>query len=299
MMQNNLSVGKEAALFISQKLGKEIKVISVELMGGGCIHHASLLKTNAGPFFMKWNGNGPRDIFLREAECLKEMKKAVRGQLVIPEVIAARQVDDTPGFLVLEYLEPGSPDNDQDEMLGRGLAVMHQFPGDQFGFFSDNYCGSTPQNNKPDKSWADFFRDNRLGFLLSLIQNKQPLPAHEMQVYDRLLDKMPELLPEKSSAVLIHGDLWSGNYMHTTGGPALIDPASCYADREMEMGIMTLFGGFSSWFYAAYQEVNPLPAEWKERNRLYQLYHVLNHYYLFGGGYRHQALQIAKYYAGG
>jgi fructosamine-3-kinase len=84
--------------------------------------------------------------------------------------------------------------------------------------------------------------------------------------------------------------------MNTSNGPALIDPASYYADREMEMGIMTLFGGFSQRFFSAYNEVHPLPPEWRERNRLYQLYHVLNHYYLFGGGYRNQALQIAKSY---
>lgn len=298
-MHNHLSVVKEAARLIAEKLGKKIIPETPEPLGGGCIHHASRLKTNAGVFFLKWNGEGPRDIFLREAECLMEMKKAVRGQLVIPEVFVAEEIGDTPGFLVLEYLDSGTPARDQEEALGRGLAVMHQFTGDQFGFYSNNYCGSTPQNNTPENCWADFFRDKRLGFLLSLIQNKHPLPSSEIQVYDRLLEKIPELLPEKSTAVLIHGDLWSGNYMHTLKGPALIDPASCYADREMEMGIMTMFGGFSSRFYAAYQEVNPLPAEWKERNRLYQLYHVLNHYYLFGGGYRGQALHIAKYYVGG
>jgi len=297
-LHHDLSLEKEVESLLSRQLEREVKIESSASLGGGCINHASVLVTSAGTFFLKWNRQCAADLFLREAECLKELKKAAGNELVVPEVIIAREVDETPGFLVLEYLEPGYGSGDRDEILGRGLAVIHQFAGEQFGFYSDNYCGSTPQNNAYTKSWPVFFRDNRLLFLLNLIRQKSPLPSNEMQVYDRLMEKIPELLPEKSSPVLIHGDLWSGNYMDTAHGPALIDPASVYADREMEMGIMTMFGGFSARFYDAYNEVNPLPAEWKERNRLYQLYHVLNHYYLFGGGYRSRALQIAKYYAG-
>ncbi len=119
-----------------------------------------------------------------------------------------------------------------------------------------------------------------------------------MKTYEKLLQKIPQLLPLASEPALIHGDLWSGNYMITEKGPALIDPASYYADREMEMGIMTMFGGFSSRFYDAYNQVYPLLSDWRERNQLYQLYHVLNHYYLFGGGYQNQAIRIAQYFTG-
>jgi fructosamine-3-kinase len=108
---------------------------------------------------------------------------------------------------------------------------------------------------------------------------------------------MDELLPEPNVPGLIHGDLWAGNYWETAKGPALIDPASYFADREMEFGIMTLFGGFHDRFWKAYHESNPLPPGWKERNKIYQLYHILNHYLLFGGGYGRQALEIARHYA--
>ena len=235
-------------------------------------------------------------MFLREAESLSELKKAASGELVVPEVYAAKRMDETPGFLVLEYLEPVSFAGNSDEILGRGLAAIHQFRNEKFGFDHNNYCGSTPQENSWEEDWPVFFRDNRLGYLLDMIKKKSPFSVSAMKVFDQLLEIIPELLPGSSEPVLIHGDLWGGNYMVCTKGPALIDPASYYADREMEMGIMTMFGGFSSRFYAAYNEVNPLPDDWKERNPLYQLYHVLNHYYLFGGGYGNQALSIARHY---
>jgi fructosamine-3-kinase len=294
--QNNNTLLKEVETHLSKKLGKTVVIQSGDSLGGGCINHASKIETSAGVFFLKWNGNCMADMFLREAESLEELRKAAAGQLVVPKVFAAKEVDASPGFLVLEYLEPGYGRGNSDEILGRGLATIHTCSAEKFGFYHDNYCGSTPQDNSRKTNWAEFFRDNRLGFLLQLIQKERPLPAGELKVYEQLLHKIPDFVPKNSVPALIHGDLWSGNYMNTSSGPALIDPASYYADREMEMGIMTLFGGFSQRFYSAYNEVYPLPAEWRERNRLYQLYHVLNHYYLFGGGYRSQALQIARDY---
>ena len=294
--QNDNSILEEVETHLSKKLGITVVIQSSGSLGGGCINHASKIDTSAGSFFLKWNGNCKADMFLREAESLEELRKAADGKLIVPEVFAAKEVDASPGFLVLEYLEPGSGAGNSDEILGRGLATIHKYSNEKFGFYNDNYCGSTPQDNSRKTNWAEFFRDNRLGFLLNLIEKERPLPAGEMQIYERLLSKITVLVPTNSLPALIHGDLWSGNYMNTANGPALIDPASYYADREMEMGIMTMFGGFSQQFYSVYNEVNPLPVEWRERNRLYQLYHVLNHYYLFGGGYRSQALQIAKSY---
>jgi protein-ribulosamine 3-kinase len=296
LFQKNHSVEGAVEARLSEVFGREVKIHSLGSLGGGCIHHASKIDTSEGEFFLKWNSACPADIFIREAESLRELKKAAQGQLIVPEVIAAKEVDDAPGFLVLEFLEPGYGGNNSDEILGRGLAVIHKFGNDRFGFYNNNYCGATLQDNSWQENWAVFFRDNRLNYLLRLIQKERPLPADEHKVYEKLLEKVLLLLPQHSAPALIHGDLWSGNYMQTNKGPALIDPASCYADREMEMGIMTMFGGFSQKFYGAYNEVYPLPADWKGRNSLYQLYHVLNHYCLFGGGYRNQALQIAKSY---
>lgn len=289
-------IHEEAEQMLTESLGQQVSIKSSGALGGGCINNASKLETNAGTFFLKWNAGGESDMFLREAEGLKELKIAARGNLIIPEVFAAKETDDSPGFLVLEHLETGSSSPGDDQVLGRGLAIIHKYSKEKFGFYNNNYCGSTPQNNSWTTNWIEFFRDNRLGRLLDLIQKNRPLSSSELSIFHKLLDKIPHLLPAESQPALIHGDLWSGNYMMTSKGPALIDPAAYYADREMEMGIMTMFGGFSQRFYDAYNEINPLPSHWKERNSLYQLYHVLNHYYLFGGGYGSQALRIAKSY---
>jgi fructosamine-3-kinase len=281
---------------LSEVLGQKVIIQTEKSLGGGCINHASKLETSAGNFFLKWNDNCPVDIFIREAESLRELKKAAGDFLVVPEVFAVKKVNETPGFLVLEFLENDRSSLNVDEKLGRGLAKIHQFFNLQFGFYADNYCGATLQNNSWKDNWPEFFRENRLQFLLDLIEKERPLQVSEMVLYEKLLDRIESLIPNDSIPVLIHGDLWSGNYMISENGPALIDPASYYADREMEFAIMTMFGGFSQRFYDAYNEVNPLPVDWKQRNGLYQLYHVLNHYYLFGGSYRTQSIQIAKSY---
>lgn len=281
---------------LCKKFGKTVKIISSKSIGGGCINSASKIETNIGPFFLKWNSNCEKDIFLKEAESLNELRKAAGDYLVVPQVFATKEVGSSPGFLVQEYLEPRFSMANDDEILGRGLAFIHKYSNKKFGFYSNNYCGATIQKNDWTKSWIEFFSKNRLAFLLNLIQKERPLPSPEKVLYEKLLDRIPSLLPAKSEPVLIHGDLWSGNFITSEKGPVLIDPASYYADREMEFAIITMFGGFSERFYSAYNEVNPLSSDWKKRNKLYQLYHILNHYYLFGGGYRLQALSVAKQY---
>jgi fructosamine-3-kinase len=281
---------------LSEVIGQKVIIQTEKSLGGGCINHASKLETSAGNFFLKWNDNCPVDIFIREAESLRELKKAAGDFLVVPEVFAVKKVNETPGFLVLEFLENDRSSLNVDEKLGRGLAKIHQYTNAQFGFYNHNYCGATLQSNSWKNNWPEFFRENRLWFLLRLIEIERPIPVSEMIIYEKLLDRIESLIPNDSIPVLIHGDLWSGNYMISVNGPALIDPASYYSDREMEFAIMTMFGGFSQRFYEAYNEANPLPVDWKQRNSLYQLYHVLNHYYLFGGGYCNQAIQIAKSY---
>jgi protein-ribulosamine 3-kinase len=280
---------------LSKITGKEVLLTGKSSVGGGCIHNATRLDTTAGIYFLKWNQSCASDIFVREAESLRELKKGNPEPLIIPDVILVKEVDDTPGYLLLEFLESGNTHNG-DEELGRGLANLHRFRGEKFGFRSANYCGLTLQDNKWQNEWPQFFAEQRIGALVSQIRKERGMPAEHTKIYEKLIGKIPSLLPDLSIPALIHGDLWSGNYMMTQRGPALIDPAAYYADREMEMGIMTMFGGFSARFWSAYNEAYPLPSDWRLRNRLYQLYHILNHYLLFGRSYGQSAIETAKYY---
>jgi len=144
---NNQFKQTMVASAISDKIGQHIIIDSEHTLGGGCINHASKLKTSAGNFFLKWNANCAADIFIREAESLMELRKARGEFIIVPEVIAAKAVDQSPGFLVLEFLESSKTGDDNDEKLGRGLATIHKLGNPQFGFYADNYCGATIKNN--------------------------------------------------------------------------------------------------------------------------------------------------------
>lgn len=277
------------------RFSKELIIHDKQAVGGGCISHSLKLNTNQGEFFLKWNPDTPDDLFVREAECLKELGDAEQSELLIPKVILEKEADHIPGFLLLEFLPSGHSENEA-EKLGIGLARLHRKTNHSFGFHHDNYCGATPQRNNWSKSWIEFFGQQRILNLVREISLVRGLSSNEEDTYYSLVDRLPDLIEDRPEASLIHGDLWSGNYLYTSNGPALIDPASYYADREMELSIMTMFGGFSRTTWDAYQHEYPLNPGWEERVQLYQIYHILNHYYLFGGGYGNQALSIAKRY---
>lgn len=287
---------EEVSKILAEKNGNRFQIKSAQKLGGGCIHHASKIETSVGNFFLKWNASGFSDVFEKEAEGLIELKNAGSELLKIPDVIAFKKIGETPGFLLLEYLESSGGDAKSDEKLGRGLAQIHRYSADNFGFNNDNYCGATLQKNSWKTNWAEFYRDNRLDFLIQQIKTECPFSVEDASIFEKLMAGLPGLLPEASVPALIHGDLWSGNYMYTIHGPALIDPATSFSDREMEFGMITLFGGFSPRFFDAYNEFYPLPDGWKQRNRLYQVYHILNHYLLFGSSYLSQAKLIARAY---
>ncbi len=278
---------------LSSQLGNDFKITGEQYVGGGCISSAVKLKTTKGDLFLKWNSSCEKDMFLREAEGLKELKKHAQGTLAIPEIYFSKAIDSLPGMIVMEFLPSGSTTN-QDEKLGQGLATLHQYSGNQFGFDHDNYCGSTIQPNDWSKNWIEFFTNKRIKHLLKLIGHGYT--NSEYEVFERLLQRLPDLLLTDSQPSLIHGDLWSGNYMYTSFGPSIIDPAAYYADREMELSMMQMFGGFSPRVWSAYQEAFPLEQGWEDRVQIYQLWHILNHYYLFGGHYGNQALAVAKRY---
>lgn len=281
---------------LSDLHGSQIRFISSRSIGGGCINHALKFSCSVGDFFLKWNASAPSDLFLKEAAGLNEMRLADNSWLIIPQVIWAKEVNNLPGLLLTEYLQPTTITSGFDERLGRGIAHLHHKTANAFGFHHSNYCGTTVQDNFWTDNWPEFFAQRRIWALVQKIWTSRGMTVDERKIYENLIKKMPHLLAHQTVPSLIHGDLWSGNYMFTANGPALIDPACYYADREMELGMMQLFGGFSSQVWSAYQDEFPLPEGWQERIRLYQLYHIMNHYLLFGGSYGWQALEIAKEY---
>lgn len=286
----------EAAL--SRALGKPaVRIQQATPLSGGCIHEARRLLTSEGEFFAKWSSDAPADIFLREAEGLEALRKAA-SSLMIPRVLAASESKATqPGFLLLEYLPPSiTAEPHDEERLGRGLSAIHRSSASSFGFPSHTYCGPTRQDNRLCDSWPEFYRERRLRPLVEALSARGVHSAADVRVYERVLDRLDKLLPPDSTPSLIHGDLWSGNVLWTERGPGLVDPACAFADREMEFGITTLFGGLATRAFAAYEEAWPLPADWRERNPLYQLYHLLNHAVLFGGHYAAEARGIAARY---
>ncbi len=288
----------EAAL--ERALGKaRVSVRQSAVVTGGSIHEARRLTTSEGEFFAKWSARGPADIFLREAESLEALRSAVSG-IVVPRVIVASEPrGDDPAFLIIEYLEAaGRGTVPDDEKLGRGLAAIHRTGAEKFGFDSPTYCGPTRQDNRFRDSWVEFYRDQRLRPLVDALARARALPVADQRLYERLMARLPDLLPDHAPPSLIHGDLWSGNVLFRAAGPALVDPACAYADREMEFGITALFGGLSPRAFRAYEEAWPLPPGWKDRNPLYQLYHLLNHALLFGGHYAEEARRLALRYAG-
>ena len=196
-------------------------------------------------------------------------------------------------YLVLEYIEMQSG-GDWAE-LGKGLAQMHRLEAPEFGYTLDNTIGSTRQSNlNRTTSWVEFFRDSRLKFQFNLAEQK----GNKLKGVDQLLDKLEDLLGGNSPAPsLVHGDLWSGNASFDSEGRGVIfDPACYYGDREVDLAMTELFGGFSSEFYRAYNEEYPLAEGYERRKNLYNLYHIVNHLNLFGSSYKGQAEAIIQSY---
>jgi fructosamine-3-kinase len=275
-----------------------LRVLELQPLAGGCIHQTARVRTTHGDWFAKWNRDCAPDLFLSEAEGLRALRSAGSG-LAIPEVLVALgPAEARPACIVMEYLEPkaGGAAGDQ-AALGRGLAAIHAGSRDAFGFPVTTYCGPTPQDNRASPSWAEFYAERRLRPLSRSLEAQGRIGRDERQLLDRVSERLGSLLAHETRPALIHGDLWSGNVLATTRGPALVDPAAAACDRELEFGITTLFGGFSERFFASYHEALPLAAGWRERNPLYQLYHLLNHHLIFGGHYGAAALAIARRFA--
>ena len=288
---------------IAEVTGYDSPIVRSAHVAGGCIHDARVIELeDARRFFVKSNCNSPDQMFELEALGLQLINSS--ETIRIPAVIGWQ--DGVQAFLILEWIETTSRHSNFFEDFGHQLANLHRAFSDEnsdslhskFGLEKDNFLGSTKQPNSWHESWVSFWRENRFGFQFALARSNGYADKTFNKLAEQLQQRLDDFLNVDESPCLIHGDLWSGNYMiGSTGEPVLIDPAAYFASREAEFGMMTLFGDFDQTFYDAYEEVWPFSSGADDRIALYRLYHLLNHLNLFGGSYLQQCLAIMKRYA--
>ncbi len=256
---------------------------------GGCIHRSYVLEGGGRRFFAKINDRSQLDSFAAETDGLAAL--AVAGARVPSPLCQGEGGEEA--FLVLEYLDLRG--NGDFAALGRSLARVHSIRGEHYGWPRNNYIGATPQLNRRSSSWNDFWRDARLAPQLELAR-KNGLDSSLLKKGDRLVSVLPQLFSGHAPAAsLLHGDLWGGNVgFLADGAPVLFDPAAYFGDREADLAMTELFGGFPPVFYSAYREAAQLDRGYAVRKELYNLYHVLNHANLFGGGYAAQAERMIE-----
>ncbi len=287
-----MPITRELADYIAGTLGVHLLVESAHRVGGGSINSGFRVSDTTGlTYFLKLNTPAFLEMFEAEREGLQALGGA--DCLKVPQPLACGVAGDS-AFLMLEWLKLSGHDRGALESLGQGLAQLHRVTGDRFGWHRDNTIGSTPQINKRDVDWVRFYRERRLRYQLERAA-ANGYGGKLQEKGERLLEKFPQLFaaynPRPS---LLHGDLWGGNWGVTADGqPAIFDPAVYFGDREADLAMTRLFGGFGPEFYRAYQAAWPLDDGFDVRQDLYNLYHVLNHLNLFGGGYLAQAERMA------
>lgn len=266
------------------------KIVHHQTLGGGCIANTQKILLASGARYVIKQVAG--DVCVKEATGLNALKKC--GCIRVPQVIHAE-----PGLLILEYIETGLRPRDFFVSFGQKLAALHRCQGSWYGFFEDNYIGSTPQINTPVlNDWPAFYFESRLLYQFRLAEKNGYVDGPFRRLFVNLESRLTDILAGgEEYPCLIHGDLWSGNFMiDKQGDPVLIDPAAYYGHREAELAMTRLFGGFAPQFYEAYNQAYPLKPGSDFREAVYTLYHVLNHLNLFGSGYRAHAISLMQQY---
>lgn len=267
-------------------------ITAMEAVHGGDINQAQKLSFDSGNIaFLKWNKDAPENMFETEAKGL-ELLRSADTDLTIPKSLAISE-----NYLLLEWIEEGGGKPDSSNGFGTELARLHRKSNSSFGLDHDNFIGKLNQSNTNHSNWPDFFALERIEPQIKLGVESGKLTRSVLREVEQLYKKLGSIFPGEKPA-LLHGDLWSGNFMFTRSGEASIyDPAVYFGDREMDIAMTRLFGGFSADFYKGYNEQFPLESGFEERVGLCNLYPILVHANLFGGSYCRQAENIIKNYA--
>jgi protein-ribulosamine 3-kinase len=281
---------------IERLYGTGVSVDRRKSVAGGCINRAALLELSNGErLFLKEHGRHPKGMMAAEAAGLAALDAV--GAIRVPKPLAHWE-DEENQFLLLEYLSEGSRKPRFWEEFGAAMAALHQgSPPGPFGFDGDNFIGATPQKNDWSESWVVFFGERRLLFQIELAEQKGRADSDMSRGVRKIVERMEALLVEPEKRALLHGDLWSGNYMvGPEGNAAIIDPAAYFGHPEADLAMTELFGRLGGPFYEAYREAGGLDPGYQERRDLYNLYHMINHLNLFGGGYAGSVRSIIRTY---
>jgi fructosamine-3-kinase len=280
----------EIAQAISRETEQEFAIANTKSVSGGCINQGYRVSSKDLTYFVKLNDVSKVDMFAAEALGLKQMYAT--QTITVPQPVCWGTAANS-SYLVLQWLDLGGGSNQSWTEMGRHLAAMHRVgTSKDFGWERNNTIGSTPQINTWMDNWADFFAEQRIGYQLKLAKRRGGNFPESNRVVDLVRNKLAEWQPPVS---LVHGDLWSGNAaISSNGAPIILDPATYYGDRETDLAMTELFGGFPTAFYHGYNEAWSLDSGYGQRKSIYNLYHVLNHFNLFGGGYANQAQTIIQ-----
>jgi len=260
----------------------DIQILTSQYVSGGCINETVKCTTSSKSYFIKTNSNPPHDLFEKEKEGLRLLYEfsPVRS----PVTIGAGKIDSV-NYLVEEWIEKGLPNKTSWELFGKNLANQHRVTIENYGLDHDNHIGKLHQSNTSHSNWIEFFIEERVKPQLELALNRNLIDHHLVVKFEILFQKLPELIPNEPAS-LLHGGLWSGNFMFDSNGEAVIfDPAVYYGHREMEFSFTTMFGGFDQRFYDAYYEEYPLSPRFEDRIEIHNIYPTLVHVNLFGTSY--------------
>lgn len=285
--------GNEALINIIQKItaGNNLKYETCRPLGGGDINQVYLLETTTGKYVIKLNDAQKfPGMFTAEKEGLEELARP--GIITVPQVLGVGEEAGT-SYILLEHIASTRPAVDFSRKFGEKLASLHKTSRARFGFSSNNYIGSLPQYNRECETAAEFYITQRLVPQFKMAKDG----GYSFGDLSAFYKNCEELIPKEPPA-LVHGDLWSGNYMvDKQGDPCLIDPAVAYAPREMDLGMMKLFGGFDDEIFEVYREHFPTVQGLEERIPLWQLYYLLVHLNIFGSSYKSRVTAILQGYS--
>lgn len=275
----------EISQAISKATGQQFAIATTNSVSGGCINQGYKVSSKDTIYFVKLNNASEVEMFAAEALGLQQMQAT--QTITVPEPICWGTAGNS-SYIVLQWLNLAGGNSQSWRSMGRQLAQMHrQGTSKDFGWERNNTIGSTPQINTWMDNWADFFAQQRIGYQLKLAQRRGGNFPDTKKIVEAVRNKLANRQPESS---LVHGDLWSGNAaIGSDGAPIIFDPATYYGDRETDIAMTELFGGFGAAFYQGYNEAWQLDSGYQQRKQIYNLYHVLNHFNLFGGGYAGQA----------